>query len=61
MLLGFLAELGWAFVGSLGLRLGVSASVGLPQVYLWLGGAVMIAALTAVAAILARPPTPKED
>jgi hypothetical protein len=54
--LGFLLELGWAFVGSLGLGLGVAASGAGPlQAFAWLGGTLAVAGATAGAALLARP------
>lgn len=62
LLLGFLVELGWAFVGSVGLGLGVAASgAGSLQAYAWLGGAVVIAGATAGAAFLALPEEKEED
>lgn len=43
VLVGFLAELGWSFVGSLGFGLGMSASTAGPgEARLWLVGACLI-------------------
>jgi hypothetical protein len=54
--LGFLAELGWAFFGSLGLRLGMrSGPVDGSAPLLWLAGAVCIGVLAGSAACLALP------
>src|SRR5690349_6610390 len=62
LLLGFLLELGWAFVGSLGLGIGVSSSTaGAREACLWLLGALVIAAATAGAVFLATPEKDKED
>lgn len=62
VLLGFLLELGWAFVGSLGLGLGVSSSPAGPlRACLWLGGAFTIAAAAAGAAFLASPGETRDD
>ena len=54
--LGFVAELGWAFVGSLGLGLGTRPAVaGEDAARLWLVAAVALAAVIGPAGWLAAP------
>src|SRR4051812_22181001 len=60
ILLGFLIELGWAFVGSLGLGLRLSGGAGPLQAAVWVGGTVAITVVTAGAAYIAAPERRKE-
>jgi hypothetical protein len=59
--IGFLAGIGWACFGSLRLGLGVASTAGAVAAYVWLGGAIGLAGLTAGAAILAVPPKRPEE
>jgi hypothetical protein len=60
--LGFLAEIGWAFFGSLGLRLGMRAGpVDGSAPVLCLAGAACICVLAGVAARLALPEIDRGD
>ncbi|MDQ1078622.1 hypothetical protein [Pseudoroseomonas cervicalis] len=54
--LGFLAELGWAGFGSLGLGLGMRGAEAARWAWPWLGGAVALALLAGLAALLAELP-----
>src|SRR5690349_22520227 len=61
VLLGFLVELGWAFVGSIGFGLRPSGGGGALQAAVWVGGTAVIAVVTAGAATMAAPERRKED
>ena len=60
--LGLVAELGWAFVGSLGLGLGMRPAVASEDVArLWLVAAVALAAVVGLAGWLAAPERERLD
>ena len=52
---GLLLELGWSFVGSMGLGLRPGGPGGPLQAAAWIAGVILIAAAIAVAAFLALP------
>ena len=61
LLLGFMVELGWAFVGSLGFGLRSNGPGGPLQAAVWVGGVVAIALATGAAVYLTAPERRKRD
>ncbi|WP_188973136.1 hypothetical protein [Neoroseomonas lacus] len=55
VLIGFMAGMGWAFIGSLGLGLG-TGSENKVAAWSWLAGALLIGAAAFVALLLGAPP-----
>ena len=58
---GLLLELGWSFIGSMGLGLRPGGPSGPLQAASWVCGVILIATATAVAASLARPEKANKD
>lgn len=53
---GFVAELTWSLIGSLAFGLGGQPPPDDAFAWLWLGGAVVLAVITGIAALLGSPP-----